>query len=437
MEKKHYEQLNETLYTETLDNGLKVILQPKNDFHKTYALFSTDFGSIDQHFTPLGTDQPVKMPDGIAHFLEHKMFEKEEGDIFHQFSKNGASANAFTSFTKTAYLFSSTSSVKKNIDTLLDFVQEPYFTEETVNKEKGIIGQEIQMYDDNPDWKLIFGLLQNLYPEHPVHIDIAGTVESIDQITADMLYKNYDTFYHPSNMQLFVIGQIEPEETMAWIRENQSAKTFADAEKIDRYFPEEDLKQIVAQGSFEMDVNRSKVILGIRGTKEHPKDLQALRFTIGMEFLLKLLFGETSGNYLKLYNDGLIDNSFSFDFSFDRSFDFLTVGSDTKDPDRLIETLKNSLFMAAESPDLNEEHFETVRKRSIGQTLQALNSLEYIAHRFNDQVYGDATVFDIVPLMEDLSLEEVRKLAKGYMKEEYLSTFKLLPKSKQEKDTIK
>lgn len=427
MKTKHYKQLDETLYTETLENGLSVILLPKNDFHKTYALFSTDFGSIDQHFTPLGTDTPVQAPDGIAHFLEHKMFEKEEGDIFNQFSKHGASANAFTSFTKTAYLFSSTSYVKENVKTLLDFVQEPYFTEETVNKEKGIIAQEIQMYDDHPDWRLMFGLLQNLYPKHPVHIDIAGTEKSIGHITAEMLYENYHTFYHPGNMQLFIIGQIDPDDIMQLIRENQSQKEFADPQKIERFFPEEDLKQIVPYASIEMDVNRPKVIIGIRSAGEQPKELDALRYTIGMEFLLKLLFGETSGNYLKLYNEGLIDNSFSFDYTFDRTFDFLTVGSDTKDPDNLIKVLKAILLTAANSPELNENHFETVKKRSIGQSLQALNSLEYIAHQFNDQNYGSATVFDIVPIMEDLSLEDIRSLAECYMNENYLSIFKVLP----------
>lgn len=182
MKKIVYDQLQETLYTETLDNGLTVTLLPKNEFHKTYALFTTNYGSIDNTFVPLGKGEMVTVPDGIAHFLEHKLFEKEDGDVFQKFGKFGASANAFTSFTRTSYLFSSTEKVKENLMTLIDFVQDPYFTEETVNKEKGIIAQEIQMYDDEPDWRLFFGLLSNLYPKHPLHIDIAGTVDSIMEI---------------------------------------------------------------------------------------------------------------------------------------------------------------------------------------------------------------------------------------------------------------
>lgn len=426
MEAKRFEQLDETLYTETLDNGLTVRLLPKSGFHKTYALFGTDFGSIDQHFFPLGKEEAIQAPDGIAHFLEHKMFEKEEGDIFHTFSKNGAAANAFTSFTKTAYLFSSTSDVETNLETLLDFVQEPYFTEETVNKEKGIIAQEIQMYEDNPDWRLIFGLLQNLFPNHPVHIDIAGTVSSIEQITADLLYENYATFYHPNNMQLFVTGNIDPQETMEWIRNNQAAKSFAPPEDITRIFPEK-AGEIRASDQIEMDVKRSKIAIGIRGTAEQPKGREALVFTVGMEMLLKLLFGVTSTNYLALYNKGLIDDSFGFDFTFDRTFDYLSVSSDTKDPAALVNSLRKILLTAKSSPELNEEHFEIVKKRSIGQVLQSLNSLEYIAHRFNDSVYGEANVFDVVPIMEKMTLERIIELADHYIQEENLSVFQVLP----------
>lgn len=427
MRREKYEQLNEEIFTETLENGLKVILHPKPDFHKTYALFGTDFGSIDQHFVPLGKEEVSHMPDGIAHFLEHKMFEKEDGDVFHTFSKYGASANAFTSFTKTAYLFSSTSSVKENLETLLNFVQKPYFTEETVNKEKGIIGQEIQMYDDHPDWRLLFGLLENLFPNHPVHIDIAGTVDSINGITADMLYENYHTFYHPSNMQLFITGQIDPVETLEWIQENQKQKSFAPAEKITREFPEV-LGEVVEENSVEMDINKPKVALGIRGTEKHPEGKEALKFVLSMEMLLHCLFGETSTNYLTLYDEELIDDSFSFEFTFDRTFDFLAVNSDTKDPASFIAAIENILLTAKDSPELNEEHFQIVKKRSIGQALQALNSLEYIAHRFNDSVYGEVNVFDIVPLMEEITVEDIRKRAAEYMKKENFSVFQVLPK---------
>ncbi|HJV31055.1 MAG TPA: pitrilysin family protein, partial [Bacillales bacterium] len=187
MEKISFDQLQEELFHEKLPNGLSVYILPKKGFNKTYATFTTKYGSVDNHFVPLGNEEFKKVPDGIAHFLEHKLFEKEDGDVFQQFSRQGASANAFTSFTRTAYLFSSTTDVERNLETLIDFVQDPYFSEKTVEKEKGIIGQEITMYDDNPDWRLYFGLIQNLYQNHPVNIDIAGTIESISHITKDLL----------------------------------------------------------------------------------------------------------------------------------------------------------------------------------------------------------------------------------------------------------
>ncbi|WP_317951263.1 EF-P 5-aminopentanol modification-associated protein YfmH, partial [Rossellomorea marisflavi] len=193
MKKITFDQLQENLYYEKMANGLDVYILPKEGFNKTYATFTTKYGSIDNHFAPLGEEELVKVPDGIAHFLEHKLFEKEDGDVFQQFSKQGASANAFTSFTRTAYLFSSTTNVERNLETLIDFVQDPYFTEKTVEKEKGIIGQEITMYDDNPDWRLYFGVIENMYKNHPVKIDIAGTIESITPITKDMLYQCYGT----------------------------------------------------------------------------------------------------------------------------------------------------------------------------------------------------------------------------------------------------
>src|SRR3954453_11844038 len=239
MEKIEFNQIQEEIYHEKLENGLEVFILPKKGFNKTYATFTTKYGSIDNHFMPLEKSEFLKVPDGIAHFLEHKLFEKEDGDVFQQFSKQGASANAFTSFTRTAYLFSSTSNVELNLDTLMDFVQEPYFSEKTVEKEKGIIGQEITMYDDNPDWRLYFGLIQNLYQNHPVKIDIAGTIESISHINKDLLYECYNTFYHPSNMLLFIVGPVDPNQFMDQVRENQSKKVYKDMPEIKRNFEDE------------------------------------------------------------------------------------------------------------------------------------------------------------------------------------------------------
>src|SRR5690625_2765891 len=205
-----YRAIDETLYRKTLANGLTVFLLPREQMEKTFAIFSTDYGSIDQTFVPIGESDAINVPEGVAHFLEHKLFEKEDYDVFTNFSKQGASANAYTSFTKTAYLFSATANIEQNVKTLIDFVQDPYFSDESVEKEKGIIAQEIMMYDDQPGWQLFMGTIKNMFHKHPVNIDIAGTVDSIETITKEDLYVCYETFYHPENMTLFIAGNFNP-----------------------------------------------------------------------------------------------------------------------------------------------------------------------------------------------------------------------------------
>ncbi|MDN6626473.1 MAG: insulinase family protein [Pisciglobus halotolerans] len=428
MEKINYQQIEETVYTEVLPNGLTVTLLPKNNFHKTYGLFTTKYGSIDNEFVPLGTNKKIEVPDGIAHFLEHKLFEKKEGDVFQKFGSMGAAANAFTSFTQTSYLFSSTSQVKENLKTLLDFVQEPYFTDKTVNKEKGIIAQEIQMYEDDPDWRLLFGLLENLYPKHPIRIDIAGTVDSIMDITPELLHTCYQTFYHPSNMTLFVVGKLEPEEMMTFIRENQAEKKFAEAKGIQRFFPEESVDEIKKFKSIEMPVNRPKSIVGVKGVGPTPQGKEAMIQKTAYDLLLRLLFGPTSSNYLRLYDEGIIDDSFSYEYNLERTFNFSAISSDAKNPELFSETIKGLLLNAADSTELTEKNLLLTKKRAIGQHLRSLNSLEYIANQYNQQVYGSTTLFDLVHIIESITLADIKKLAKEMMVEDHISIFHILAK---------
>ncbi|EOS8079625.1 insulinase family protein [Enterococcus hirae] len=427
MNKTEYDQINETLYHEVLPNGLTVYLLPKNDYHKTYGLFSTNYGSIDNEFIPYGSDKKIKVPDGIAHFLEHKLFEKEDGDVFQLFGQQGASANAFTSFTKTSYLFSTTDQVEKNLTTLLDFVQAPYFTEETVNKEKGIIGQEIQMYEDDPNWRMFFGILNNLYPEHPLHIDIAGTVESIEAITADDLYTCYRTFYQPSNMVLFVVGKLEPEKLIELIRTNQNAKDFPPAQKIERYFPDNN-GDIIAKSSMRSAITRDKFVLGIKGLDVLPAEgKELLRYKTALNLLFQLLLGNTSQNYLKMYNDGLIDDSFGFEFSLDREFHFADFSGDTDQPEKAAEKVKEILLHFEEDQELSEENLTLLKKKMLGQYFQTLNSLEYIANQFTQSLFGDQTLFDLPEIIESIQLADVLKVGRSFIKEEAFSEFYMQP----------
>ena len=428
MNKTEYEQINETLYHEVLPNGLTVYLLPKNDYHKTYGLFSTNYGSIDNEFIPYGEKEKVKVPDGIAHFLEHKLFEKEDGDVFQLFGKQGASANAFTSFTKTSYLFSTTDQVEKNLTTLIDFVQAPYFTEETVNKEKGIIGQEIQMYEDDPNWRMFFGILNNLYPTHPLHIDIAGTVESIDKITAQDLYTCYRTFYQPSNMVLFVVGKMEPEKLMKLIRENQEAKNFPPKQEIVRYFPE-NTKEIIKQSALEAAITRDKFVLGIKGLDTLPQEgTELLRYKTAINLLFQMILGNTSRNYLAMYNQGIIDDSFGFEFSLDREFHFADFSGDTDEPEKAAEKVKEIILGFADDPEVSETNLDLLKKKMLGQYFQSLNSIEYIANQFTQSLFGDRTLFDLPEIIDSIQMKDVLAAGEAFISEEACSEFYMRPK---------
>jgi predicted Zn-dependent peptidase len=259
--------LKEKIFWQKVEPGLEVFVLPKRGYNKKYATFATRFGSIDSHFVVEGEGQELVVPDGVAHFLEHKLFEEKEGNVFDRFAKLGASSNAFTNFTNTAYLFSSTDNFEECLEILLDFVQQPYFTEENVEKEKGIIEQEIRMYEDNPQWRIFFNLLAALYQKHPVRKDIAGTVESIRQIDKDVLYQCYRTFYHPSNMAVFVVGDVDPDKTMKQVADNIARHGHAPLGEIKRFYPQEGPNLAEKFVSQELVVSQPIINLGIKTGK--------------------------------------------------------------------------------------------------------------------------------------------------------------------------
>ncbi|MEC2046148.1 pitrilysin family protein [Bacillus licheniformis] len=422
-----FEQLKETLYYEKMPGGLDVYVLPKEGFNKTYAVFTTKYGSIDNQFVPLGKDEMVRVPDGIAHFLEHKLFEKEDGDVFQQFSRQGASANAFTSFTRTAYLFSSTSNVEENLETLVDFVQDPYFTEKTVEKEKGIIGQEINMYDDNPDWRLFFGLIENMYQEHPVRIDIAGTIESISHITKDLLYECYETFYHPSNMLLFVVGPVDPEAIIRQVRENQQKKPYTDQPEIVRKEVKEPEAVFKKEQEIKMNVQSSKCLVGLKSAHPMNTGEALLKHELTINLILECLFGKSSSDYERIYEKGYIDETFSYDYTEEHGFGFVSVGGDTPEPDKLAEELKQVLFKAKET--ITAEKLELARKKKIGNFLKSMNSPEYIANQFTRYAFLETSLFDIVTVLESITLDDVHRVIEEEVEEDRITVCKVVPKS--------
>ncbi|MDR0137433.1 pitrilysin family protein [Metabacillus idriensis] len=422
-----FDQLQEELFYEKMKNGLDVYVLPKTGFNKTYATFTTKYGSIDNQFVPLDQNDMKLVPDGIAHFLEHKLFEKEDGDVFQDFSKQGASSNAFTSFTRTAYLFSSTSNVEKNLETLIDFVQEPYFTEKSVEKEKGIIGQEINMYDDNPDWRLYFGLIQNMFHKHPVGIDIAGTVESISKITKDLLYECYNTFYHPSNMLLFVVGPIDPEQILSQIRENQDKKEFKPQSEIKRAEVDEPDSVAKPLEKLKMNVQSSKCLVGLKAKQADRSGEELLKHELCMNLILDMVFGKSTDTYTQLYENGLIDDTFSFDYTEESGFGFAMIGGDTDQPDQLAEEIKSTLLKAKQD-GIPAERLENAKKKKIGSFLRAINSPEYIANQFTRYSFNDMNLFDVVPTLEQLTNDDIHHTLNEVIDEQLFSVCQVVPK---------
>ena len=413
MEKIYFETLKETLYHEKMANGLQVYLLPKMGFEKTYGLFSTKFGAIDTTFIPLNKDEMIKVEDGIAHFLEHKMFDMSDGDASEKFAKLGASTNAFTSSSRTAYLFSTTSNEYACIELLLDFVQKLEITPESVEKEKGIIGQEIKMYDDDPDWQVYFGSIQNLYQQHPVAVDIAGTVETVNRTDKDMLELCYNTFYHPSNMMIFVVGNIDPDKAMATIKENQDKKNFSLANPIVLKKVNESKEIKTKEKVLTMDVEMNKIIVSIKVNEilENPKD--KIKRELALNLLFDLLFSKSAKLYNDWLNQGIINDSFSASFTQERDYAFIQIGCDCND----YETLKEKLLDLIKDFDtikIDQEDFNRIKKKNIGLFINMFNSPESIANLFSRYYFEGTNAFDLVDEVAKLEIDDIYDVFKYF-----------------------
>ena len=427
----NYDTLQETLYYEEMKNGLKVYLLPKPGFSKTYGLFSTRFGSVDTTFVPLHEDEMIKVPDGVAHFLEHKMFESENGDVMDQFAMLGASTNAFTSSSRTAYLFSTASHESECVELLLDFVQGIYLTDQSVEKEKGIINQEIGMYDDDPDWRCYFGSIQNLYQKNPVRIDIAGTVETVSTIDKEILEKCYHTFYHPSNMMLFVVGNIDPHKTMELIRNNQDHKEFEKECEIQRKIITEPKEVFCKEEILEMEVIMPKVIVSmkINDILDNPND--RLKRELSMNMFLDLIFSKSSSLYEEWTKEGIINNTFSANFTQERDYAFLQIGGDTLQPDVLKEKILNFIDNV-KNIEISQTDFERVKKKNIGYMIGMFNNPESIANVFSRYYFEDIMSFSLIDEISKISIQDLLDLSSLFQCE-YTSSFIIQPKRSLQK----
>ncbi|KPH71720.1 MULTISPECIES: EF-P 5-aminopentanol modification-associated protein YfmH [Bacillaceae] len=420
MNKQTYNDIAETLYTEKLDNGLTVFLLPKPEMAKTYGIFTTNYGSIDQTFVPIGQSEKITVPEGIAHFLEHKLFEKEDHDVFADFGKQGASANAFTSFTKTAYLFSATNHIEKNVETLINFVQDPYFSEQSVEKEKGIIGQEIKMYDDQPDWQSFMGTIKAMFKNHPINIDIAGTVESISKITKDDLYTCYYTFYHPENMTLCITGNFNPEQMMNLIKSNQASKEFKKMDEINRYLPNEPKEVAMKEHHIKMPVSVPKCTVGIKESSEEISGEEFLKKDLLQNMIVDYYFSKGGSFYQELYQEKLIDDSFYFETTLDKNYGYTLIGSNSDEPQVFSNKVKE-LLLSTRDETLSEKDFNRMKKKKIGRLLRSMNSLEFMANKYTHYHISKVDLFDIIPTIQALQLEEANQFLKEWIEEERLA----------------
>ena len=429
MENYLYREFNRSVYRETLANGLRVELMPMAGFNKTYAIMTTDFGSVYNHFIPYQWDEAVRVPDGTAHFLEHKLFEKQDHDAFDLFGELGADANAFTSFTQTSYLFSTTSRLHENLDVLLDFVQEPYFTEQMVAKEQGIIGQEIQMYNDDPGWRLYLGMLGNLYPHDPMRIDIAGTVESIRQITPSTLMECYRTFYQPGNMTLLLVGKLEPAQTMTWIKANQQRRSFAAQEAPQRLFELTNPTghDVIPFRSLTMNVSRPKIMVGVRGTKTFANGRDRLKYKLAVDLLLDMLLDDTSANYLRLYDKGIIDDSFGYSYDMQRGFDFATISTNTEQLEEFADEVMVILENADQELEQAADRFAGVKRAEVGRLISLLDSPEAVGNRYAGRLYDDANLMDEIRLLQELELADLHQAATDFIVPQAMSVYQIVP----------
>ena len=419
--------LRETVYHAQLSNGLRLYMIPKPDYNEKYAVFATRYGSIDTSFIPPGEEQAVITPPGVAHFLEHKLFEGEESSVFEAFAALGASVNAYTAYGLTSYLFSASDDFYPCLETLVDFVQNPYFTQETVAKEQGIIAQEITMYEDNPNAQVYNNLLQALYHQHPVREKITGTVESVAGITPEILYRCHKTFYHPENMILFAIGDIDPDAVVQLVEgrfQNQSQTVQGN---IRRLYPGEPEGVSKVWVEAEMAVARPLCYLGFKDRELCSGD-ELLKRQLAASLSLQILFGKTSALYNRLYESGLIDNSFSAYYTAEETFAYSILGGNTPDPVRLEEAILAGLREAREN-GITEEEFQRQKRKSIGGFLYALNSLEFIANNFVSTRLRGSSLLSYLDVLQQLKAEDVERCLQEQLIEERLSVSIIWPRS--------
>ena len=399
-----FPRVGERMYREVLENGLHVFVFPKPEFQKSYAFFATNYGGMDLRFCLDGTWHDT--PAGVAHYLEHKMFDTKDGNALQKLTANGASPNAFTSNAITGYYFECTEQFEENLKTLLSFVSVPYFTQESVDKEQGIIGQEIGMIEDDPDWKVFTNLMKGLYEHHPIRLSVAGSVESIARITPQTLYDCHKAFYDPANMVLCVAGNQDPERVCQIAREILPKTAGPIAQKdYDSQEPEGAFQSLVEE---RLAVSGPIFQLGYKG--DAPERGEAgLRQQLLGELVCEVLLGNSTPLYARLYQEGLINRNFSYGYDSVPGCAFLAAGGESRDPEA-VRAAVEAEARRIEAEGVDPELWERVKKGVYGWRVRSLNSFETLCVNQAQNFFAGREYLRFADLFADIRKEDVEAL---------------------------
>lgn len=425
VQKVHVEYLKEDYFVAKIDNGLTIYLLPKRDFSETYVSLTSHFGAIHTSVS-LSNDEERNYPAGVAHFLEHKLFEMEDGqDAIQEFSSYGAEANAYTGLTQTSYLFSTTENILAPLALLQEMVSSTKFTELSIEREREIIAQEIDMYLDDPEFVLHNQILASLYPNTPLAEDIAGTRTSIQEITPKILRESHEVFYHPSNLTMVIVGSFDVDKALQEVYNFQMNwhPGFARDKKVRQL----ELNPVIKKKSQFMEVAQAKLAFGVRRNQVKEID-DILYYRTCLSLFCSMLFGWTSERYQRLYEDGKIDSAFSYYVDVQQEFQYFVLTMDTKEPIGLAGQIRRVLKNFEEDRDLSEEHLSLLKKEMMGDFLRSLNSVGFLAQQFIENLTVNRNYFDLPQLLEEISLEDVINIAKDFLENCDMTDFIIFPK---------
>ncbi|WP_165212568.1 EF-P 5-aminopentanol modification-associated protein YfmH [Streptococcus tangpeifui] len=421
LEKIDYPTIKETLYATKLENDMNIYLLPKSDFQEMAALLQVNFGAIDEQLSK-SDNRSKEYPAGLAHFLEHKLFEMDhDQDASLKFSELGADSNAFTSFERTVFYFTSLGENQKALQLLQSFVRTINVDKKSLEREKEIIVQEIDMYLDSPDYQLYSGILANLYPNTKFSQDIAGSRESLNEITLEQLKDSHKSYYQSSNMSLFLVGSFKLESALDIIKKSQENFT-TKLTKVDKI--PLNLTKPIKRSSINLDVAKPKLALGFRLPEENGS---LLKRKLSLRLFFSLLFGWTSQTYQNWYDQGLLDDSFDIDIEVSSRFQFVILSMDTMEPIKLANNIKSVLKAFSTSTDFNQEHLDLLKREAYGEFMRSLDDIEELANQLAAYQTKEESYLDLPEILSSIQLPDLEQLGKKLLKKMVTSEFTIFP----------